>query len=110
MDKKQKAEIKEKIRLEIIKTEKIVLEYREMTKPIAPDCAIGRVSRMDSIVSLEIAKSALRKKEEKLANLKYAKEQINNEGFGLCAKCGGAIPIGRIMLMPHSRFCVNCAN
>ncbi len=110
MDKKQKAEIKEKIRLEIIKTEKTILEYREMTRPIAPDCAIGRVSRMDSIVTMEITKSALRKKEEKLSSLKYAEQQISNKNFGLCAKCGGSIPIGRIMLMPQSRFCVKCAS
>lgn len=110
MNKLQKAEIKEKIKLEIIKTEKTVLKYREMTRPIAPDCAIGRISRMDSIVTMEITKSALRKKEEKLSNLKYAEQQINNESFGLCAKCGGEIPIGRIMLMPQSRFCVNCAS
>ncbi|HIN40228.1 MAG TPA: TraR/DksA family transcriptional regulator, partial [Flavobacteriales bacterium] len=29
--------------------------------------------------------------------------------FGLCSKCYKVIPAGRLLLMPHSRYCVNCA-
>ncbi|MCB2195596.1 MAG: TraR/DksA C4-type zinc finger protein [Bacteroidetes bacterium] len=103
-------EIKEKILAEIEKTEKSVQEYREITKPIAPENAIGRVSRMDAINNKSIAEAALRKAEEKLSKLKYVLRQIDQDDFGICAKCKKPIPLGRILLMPQSRHCVNCAS
>lgn len=42
-------ELKQKILDEISKTEKRIIEYKELTEPIAPDVAIGRISRMDAI-------------------------------------------------------------
>jgi len=45
-------EIKQTLLKEISKTEDTIREYRELTKPIAPDCAIGRVSRMDAIINI----------------------------------------------------------
>lgn len=43
-----KEEIKQKFLDEIAQTEKRIAEYQELTKPVAPDVAIGRVSRMDA--------------------------------------------------------------
>jgi DnaK suppressor protein len=110
MHEKNMDEIKEKILAEIEKTEKSVQEYREITKPIAPENAIGRVSRMDAINNKSIAEAALRKAEEKLSKLKYVLTQIDQDDFGICAKCKKPIPLGRILLMPQSRHCVNCAS
>jgi DnaK suppressor protein len=110
MHEKNMDEIKEKILAEIEKTEKSVKEYREITKPIAPENAIGRVSRMDAINNKSIAEAALRKAEEKLSKLKYVLRQIDEDDFGICAKCKKPIPLGRILLMPQSRHCVNCAS
>ena len=110
MNKNQKEKISQQIEIEIKKTQDLVVEYKNLVKPIAPDCAIGRVSRMDSIISQNIPKEALRKAEKRLKNLEYAQKNIENEGFGICARCGNDIPIGRILLVPHSKFCVNCAN
>lgn len=109
MDAKELEQIKRKIAEEIEKTEKSVASYKELTKPIAPDCAIGRVSRMDAINNKSVAEAALRQAAEKLSNLKYVLGKVDEEGFGLCAKCGATIPSGRILLMPQSRYCVNCA-
>ncbi len=102
-------EIKETIEKEIVKTEAAVAEYKEITKPIAPENAIGRVSRMDAINNKSVAEAALRQAQEKLKRLQYMIKQVGNPDFGKCAKCHRQIPIGRIMLMPQSRFCVNCA-
>ena len=106
MDKNQLKEIKDKIAEEIQKTEKSVATYKEMTKPIAPDDAIGRISRMDAINNKSVAEAALRKAEEKLSKLKYALTKVDDKGFGLCARCGNPIPIGRVLLMPQSRHLI----
>jgi DnaK suppressor protein len=95
---------------EISKTETSIEHYKELTKPIAPENAIGRVSRMDAINNKSVNDAALNKAEQKLSNLKVALSNINDPDFGVCFKCKNNIPIGRILLMPHTRFCVQCAS
>ena len=63
-------EIKQKLLIEISLTEKSIKEYIELTKPIAPDCAIGRVSRMDAINNKSVLEASLRQAEGRLRNLK----------------------------------------
>ena len=109
MTKEQKQEIKQRIDSELEKTRSSVDEYREQTKPIAPENAIGRVSRMDAINNKSVVEAALRKAEEKLNKLLLVQDKIDDDDFGLCLRCGKEIPIGRILLMPQSRNCVGCA-
>lgn len=105
-----RAEIKEKIIAEITKTEKQVIEYRELSRPVEPDCAIGRVSRMDAINNKSVNEAALRKADNKLVKLKEALKRIDEEGFGICIKCGDAIPLGRILFVPQTQTCVKCSH
>ncbi len=100
-----KLSIEEKMR----QLEQEIEELKELTKPIAPENAIGRVSRMDAINNKSINEAALRKSEERFQKLKYALSRINDEAFGNCDRCGSAIQPMRIMLMPESNYCVNCA-
>lgn len=104
-----KDEIKKKILSEIKKTEEAIKDYEEMTKPISPDNAIGRVSRMDAINNKSVADAGLRKAKEKLNSLFNMLPKVDDKDFGICSKCKKEIPFGRILLMPESRFCVNCA-
>lgn len=104
-----KTEIKIRIKEEIEKTTASVEKYRELTKPISPENAIGRVSRMDAINNKSINDQALRNAELKLNNLKVALSKIEDQDFGICRKCNQVIPIGRLLLMPQAATCVNCA-
>ena len=102
-------EIKQHILDEIVKTEKSVEMYREITKPIAPDASIGRISRMDAINNKSVREASLRQAEEKLDGLKRVFSQLGEESFGICRRCHTPIPIKRILVRPESVFCVNCA-
>jgi len=102
-------DIKSKIIEEIAKTEKQVLDYKELTKPIAPDVAIGRISRMDAINNKSVNEASLRQSENKLKNLKRVLENFGTQDFGICLKCEKPIPVGRILIRPESLLCVNCA-
>jgi len=102
-------EIRSKITVEIAKTESVIIEYEELTQPISPDDAIGRLTRMDAIQNKSVAEAALREARDKLNKLKYALSHVGNPDFGICAKCGQKIPIGRIMIRPESPYCVHCA-
>jgi DnaK suppressor protein len=109
MNKKELKEIENLLLAEIRVTKQSIDSYKELTNPIAPENAIGRVSRMDAINNKSVNEAALKKAEIKLKNLEIAYSNLNDPTFGVCAKCNNSIPIGRIMLVPHSRFCVNCA-
>ncbi len=105
----ENSEIIEKIKEEIVKTEAQILKYRELSKPISPENAIGRVSRMDAINNKSINESALRKAEKKHRDLKRVLERAGSKDFGICLKCKRPIPVGRLMIRPESLYCVPCS-
>ncbi len=107
---KEKTQLKLEIEKRIIQFEKRIVDLKELTQPIAPDCAIGRVSRMDAINNKSINEAALRQKEKQLKALKEALNNINSSKFGICISCGQSIPMGRIIIMPESKECVRCAS
>jgi len=107
--KNEDLDVKQRILDEISKTEGLIVEYKEMTKPVAPDCAIGRISRMDAINNNSVTEASLRQAEEKLVNLNRILSQFGSKDFGLCMKCRKPIPLGRVLFRPESLYCVNCA-
>lgn len=103
------AEIENRIKDEISKTEILINEYKEITKPVAPDVAIGRISRMDAINNKSVTEASLRQAKAKLSNLNRVLEKLGSPDFGLCLKCKQSIPLARILYRPESLYCVNCA-
>jgi DnaK suppressor protein len=77
--------------------------------PVAPDRAIGRVSRMDAIQNRGINERALRRAQNKLSNLELALSKLEDDDFGLCLGCRGPIGSERIMAMPEATLCVYCS-
>ena len=102
-------EIKDKINEEITKTEENLVDYKKMAQPIAPDDAIGRISRMDAINNKTITDAAIRNAKLKLSKLKIALDKVDHADFGLCYRCKQPIPIKRILIKPEIPYCVNCA-
>lgn len=91
-----------------LKTE--IPRLEELVKPVAPDNAIGRISRMDNIVNQSVAEAQLSKARARLVRLQEALKRVDkDEDFGLCVECGEAIPMARLKAMPETEFCVECA-
>ena len=109
MNKSQIEKIKLKLHAEIESTQEKINDYTELCKPIAPENAIGRVSRMDAINNKSVVEAALREAKQKMQQLKLMQTKIEDEDFGSCIKCKQKIPFERLMIRPHSKFCVNCA-
>ena len=109
MDEIQKKAIEEKLLHEINSTQKKIEEYTELCKPIAPEDSIGRISRMDAINNKSVVEAALRDAKNKMQQLLTMQSKIKEIDFGVCIKCKQEIPLGRLMIRPHSKFCVNCA-
>lgn len=109
MNSKEQQAVRQKIETAIASTELNIISLEERCRPVAPDNAIGRLSRLDAIGSKSINEASLGTARQKLARLQYALAHLDQPGFGLCMDCGEPIPLGRIMIMPESRLCVACA-
>ncbi|MFN2396349.1 MAG: TraR/DksA family transcriptional regulator [Bacteroidales bacterium] len=104
-----KNQIKELIVKKIGQVKEQIRELEDLTKPVAPDVAIGRISRMDAINNKSVNEAALRQAREKLHGLQHALDNIDNPSFGVCSRCGEKIPMGRILVMPESPRCMRCS-
>ncbi len=102
-------ELRKLLQEEIGKTKQKITRYEQMTGPVAPDNAIGRVSRMDAINNKSVMEAALGKARQRLQGLYNHEQRLGTSDFGKCLKCEQNIPIQRILLAPESSFCVNCA-
>lgn len=110
MDDAKRSELLTKLEEQLKKLEVDVAELQELTKPIAPENAIGRISRMDAINNKSINDAARRTAEARLAAIKEAIQRIDDPEFGKCRKCKAEIQEGRLILMPESPFCIRCAS
>jgi len=106
----EKEILKKKIDSELEQLAVEIGALEENVKPIAPENAIGRVSRMDAINNRSVNEAALRKAKIRFNALKEAKASISDKAFGVCVRCGEPIPMGRLLLRPQSRSCVKCAH
>ena len=109
MNTKEKQELRERIHSEIESATEQVIELKEMTKPIVPDAAIGRISRMEAINNKSVNELLLSKTEAKLQKLETSLAFIDRDDYGLCRVCKQPIPLGRLMMVPESDKCVDCA-
>jgi len=109
MDTDQKETLTNHIRKTIAELKEDVDAYKALTQPIAPDDAIGRLTRMEAINSKSINEAALRKSRNKLSRLERILRDIDDPDFGLCQACEEPIPFARLMAMPESNLCVACA-
>lgn len=109
MNHEEKQQLRERINSEIKTAFDQVAELKEMTKPIAPDAAIGRISRMEAINNKSVNELLLSKTKSKLQKLEASLAFIDQDDYGMCRVCKQAIPLGRLMMVPESDKCVNCA-
>jgi len=109
MEKEQRDTLKNHIIQNLEELEKTVISYKQLTKAVAPDNAIGRLTRMEAINSKSINEATLNKAKYTLSKLKNALTLIDDPDFGLCAECEEPIPFARLMILPETDLCVKCA-
>jgi len=93
----------------LAETKKEIIQLTELTRPVQPDNAIGRLSRMDAINNKAINDASLIKQKKLKIRLEKTLERVNEKTFGHCLKCGEPIPFGRLEVIPHATRCIHCA-
>ncbi|MEM6916384.1 MAG: TraR/DksA C4-type zinc finger protein [Verrucomicrobiota bacterium] len=81
----------------------------EEREAISPDVSIGRLSRLDSMQMQEVAKEANRRREERIARLEVALDQLDEGTYGRCEACGDDIEFERLKVTPEAMRCSGCA-
>ncbi|MBI9111874.1 TraR/DksA C4-type zinc finger protein [Maridesulfovibrio ferrireducens] len=106
----QKNELMKKIKNEIENLTRMVDELKDTVAPVTPDAAIGRLSRLDTMLNQGINKSSISQSLDRIMKLENALTRLDDDPFfGECQECGAKIPFARLIALPESRFCVNCA-
>jgi len=109
MDNHQKQELQYLIEDRMQQLKADIKAYAALVQPIAPDNAIGRLTRMEAINSKSINEAALAKARDELASLERAQTKLDDPDFGLCRECEEPIPPARLMILPETDLCVECA-
>ncbi len=110
MTKQERSDLKETIEthIKILKEQIKILE--EKVQPIAPDCSLGRLTRLEAMGEQHVNNKILDESKLRLTRLTNALSRIDKPMFGMCIECEEPIEIGRMRIRPESVRCVECAN
>jgi len=109
MTKTERTQIKEKIEFDIKKLKHQITTLKEKTKPVAPDCSLGRLTREEALNEQMMNKKVLSEATLTLTRLNNALKRVNHEMFGVCILCEEEINVKRMLIRPESVRCVECA-
>ncbi len=105
-----KKELKSDIETQIEELAKQIEILQEKTKPISPDCGLGRLTRLEAMGESHVNHTILDESRLRLTRLKNALSRIDHPMFGICIDCEEEISMGRMKIRPESVRCVDCAN
>lgn len=108
MTESEKEQLRKKIITETARLKGDIENLKEVTKPVAPE-DMDEITRMDIIVNKSVNDAALAAAQSRLAGLEYALKRLDDPDFGYCVECGEDIPFQRLLAMPESALCVDCA-
>ena len=109
MNSEERQELKRNMEETIAAQRTLIASLAETSKPVAPDNAIGRLSRMEALNDRAVSEASLNAARHKLSGLETALDKVDQPDFGICVGCDSPIPPGRILLMPEATLCVPCA-
>lgn len=107
--KEEKNDIKETIETDICSLKEQIAILEEKVKPIAPDCSLGRLTRLEAMGEQHVNNKILDESKLRLARLTNALLRVDKPMFGICIECEEPIGIGRMSIRPESVRCVVCA-
>ncbi|MEY3002443.1 MAG: hypothetical protein RLZZ428_818 [Pseudomonadota bacterium] len=110
MTQQEKETIKQQIEAEIVSLKAQIAQLQEKAKPIAPDCSLGKLTRIEAMAEQEVNQKILNESQLRLTRLTNALSRIDKPMFGICIECEELIPYERIRIRPESVRCVRCAN
>jgi DnaK suppressor protein len=110
MDDAEKLRLRTRMQEELVRVRQDVETLEVSSQPIAPDRALGRLTRMEGLNDKAVSEAALRLARTRLVQLEESLQRLEGTRWGLCGRCGNPIGAARLEYMPESDCCVKCAS
>ena len=104
----QRTELLADLRALRVQLDADICELSLATAPVAPDEAIGRITRMDAIQMQQMAQANLRTARRRLTQITTAMKRAAADCYGECVECGDDIGYPRLKARPETPFCLDC--
>jgi DnaK suppressor protein len=108
MEAEAKTKLRERIEAEIEQTRETIAQLEESSRPVAPDNALGRLTRMEALGARAVSEAALRSTRDKFTQLSRALARIDQDDFGICNLCKQPLDVERLLTLPDVRLCAPC--
>ena len=105
----QRIQVKEAASAELNSLKDQIANLKELCKPIAPECALGDLARFELMNDQVITAKTLQEAKIRQSKLEYALRKMENASYGLCVECEDEISFERLLLLPESTHCMECA-
>tara|TARA_R110002072_G_scaffold77125_3_gene180230 strand:- start:330 stop:674 length:345 start_codon:yes stop_codon:yes gene_type:complete len=92
-------------RLEVILQQDELIDDDQSTKELQDD----ESARLDNLNQQPVDDALLNLARLELSELKYNLDRLEKEDAGECEECSSEIPVKRLLAVPTTRKCVNCA-
>ena len=83
-------------------------QTQEMSEPVSPDPAIGRLTRQDAMQQQQMALETRRRLELQRTQIQTALGRLEKGAYGICVMCKKPIATQRLDIVPESPLCVPC--
>lgn len=83
-------------------------QTQEMSEPVSPDPAIGRLTRQDAMQQQQMTLETRRRLELQRTQIQTALARLEKGTFGVCVLCKEPITEQRLEIVPESPLCVPC--
>lgn len=104
----QRADLRALIERNIAELEVSIPRMREQMAPVAPDSAIGRLSRTDSMMNAGTVGLALKDAQARLTRLRNRLERIDDPEIDRCSICRKELGLQRLFAVPDRGMCTDC--
>ncbi len=85
-----------------------VREYRAAQEQEALPPPSDELDTARVLSDVETHASLIERAEERLRNIDFAFNLLEQGRYGICAKCGEEIPLKRLKAVPFATYCVDC--
>lgn len=109
MTTEQKQKIKDKILEDLCSLDNEIKELEEKLKPIEPDCCLGDL-RFEMMNEQDVFEKVFRGAEVRKRKLGHALAKIDEDDYAMCQECEEEIAYERLLILPESLYCINCAS
>jgi len=109
MSKEQRLELAAIIEKQLAYLLQEIEATKESLKPVATQCSKSDPQRAELMQTQEIVYKNFALTKRRYNKLLETKTHLDDEGFGLCEVCDEAIAFKRLLLLPETKQCIECA-